>query len=54
MVGLIVFGVLTVVIVGPKAFGNMLGGTHDFSDGYSVKYREEGRKYKAEQYNRYK
>ena len=52
MLSAIVCGVLAVVIAGPKAFGNILSGTHDYADGFSVEYKKDAAKYKAEKYNK--
>ena len=52
MIGYITATIALVVIVGPKAVGNVLSGTHDYTDGFSVSYKKEGLKYKQEQYNK--
>lgn len=53
MVGLIVAGIVAVVVAGPRAFKNVLEGTHDFADGGSVQYRNEGKAYRQKQYEKY-
>ena len=52
MISALVCTILAVVIAGPKAFGNILTGTHNYSDGFSVGYKKESEKYKQEQYNK--
>jgi len=52
MLGYLATIIAIIVIVGPKAVGNVLSGTHDYTDGFSVSYKKEGLKYKQEQYNK--
>lgn len=52
MVGLLVTGILAVVVAGPRAFKNILGGTHDYADGFSIEYRKDAAKYKEEMYKK--
>lgn len=52
MLGLIGSVVLVIVIAGPKAVKNILGGTHDYADGFSVGYKKDAEKYKEEQYKK--
>jgi len=52
MLGLIVACVLVVVIAGPRAAKNILGGTHDYADGFSVGYKKDAQKYREEQYKK--
>lgn len=52
MISSIVVAVLAVVFVGPKALGNIVGGSRDYSDGFSVGYKKQAAKYKEEQYKK--
>lgn len=52
MVGLIVVIVLAVVVAGPRAFGNILGGTHNYADGFSIGYKKDSIKYRDEMYKK--
>lgn len=52
MISAIVFGVFVVVVAGPKAVKNIMSGTHDYADGFSVGYKKDGAKYKDEMYKK--
>lgn len=52
MLGLIVAGIIAVVVAGPKAVGNVLNGTHNYSDGFSVGFKKDSIKYRDEQYKK--
>ena len=50
--GYVLFAVFVAIVAGPRALKNVLGGTHDYCDGFSREYKKDAEKYKEEQYKK--